>query len=196
MCVLLVLLICSVLWNGGKGLNGHKEKSVVPDTVRVTVVDTIPYYKPVPKATLSLGNITAKLPVSVPKLPENVPNIQDSTHIPSKSVPYIDNETNSHTKEDCKKQYENTVPDSIDVQIPITQTKYEGDTYTAYVSGYNASLDSLILRMPHETMTITKRPKPKRWSIGIQVGYGMTWGGTPQFAPYVGVGISCNLFSF
>lgn len=196
MCVLLVLLICSILWNGGKGLNGHKETSAVPDTVRVMVYDTIPYYKPVPKTTLSLGNITAKLPVSVPKLPENVPNVQDSTHISAKSVPDIDKETNSSAKGDCEKQNENTVPDSIDVQIPITQTKYEGDTYTAYVSGYNASLDSLILRMPHETMTITKRPKPKRWSIGIQVGYGMTLRGTPQFAPYIGVGVSCNLFSF
>lgn len=194
--MLLVLLICSVLWNGGKGLNGQKEKSAVPDTVRVMVYDTISYYKPVPKETLPLGNTTAKLPVSVPQLPESVPDIQDNTHIPSKSVPNIDNETSSNTKEDCKKQYENTVPDSIDVQIPITQTKYEGDTYTAYVSGYNASLDSLILCMPHETMTITKRTKPKRWSIGIQVGYGMTLRGTPQFAPYIGVGVSYNLFSF
>ena len=37
--------------------------------------------------------------------------------------------------------------DSVEVQVPITQTKYEGDTYTAYVSGYNASLDLSLIHI-------------------------------------------------
>lgn len=88
--------------------------------------------------------------------------------------------------------------DSTDVVIPITQTVYEDSTYTAYVSGYRACLDSMIVRMPREVTTVTKThyQKPKRWSIGIQVGYGMTLNGTPQIAPYVGIGVSYNLFSF
>ena len=165
------------------------------DTIKTTFVDTIPYYKPVPKEEKSLGNITAKLPVSVPKLPENVQkfpesgkNLQDSVQNFGKSVP------DDHFED----MGEKVTPDSADVVVPITQTVYEDSTYTAYVSGYRASLDSLIFRMPREVTTITNThyQKPKRWSIGIQVGYGMTLKGTPQFAPYVGIGVSYNLFSF
>ena len=165
------------------------------DTIRTTFVDTIPYYKPVPKEEKPLGNITAKLPVSVPKLPENVQkfpesgkNLQDSVQNFGKSVP------DDHFED----MGEMVTPDSADVVVPITQTVYEDSTYTAYVSGYRASLDSLIFRMPREVTTITNThyQKPKRWSIGIQVGYGMTLKGTPQFAPYVGIGVSYNLFSF
>lgn len=202
MGVLSVLLIGSVLWNGGRGIIGDKSGTPVPDTMRVTIFDTIAYHQPVPKEEKPLGSITAKLPVSVPKLPESVQKfpekpqiLQDSVQNFCKSVP-DDEEVNFLNKDHFEDMGEKISADSVEVQVPITQTKYEGDTYTAYVSGYNASLDSLILRMPHETMTITKRPKPKRWSIGIQVGYGMTLGGTPQFGPYVGVGISYNLFSF
>lgn len=172
-----------------------KEQEPYRDTVRTTFVDTIPYYKPVPKEEKPLGNITAKLPVSVPKLPENVQkfpesgkNLQDSVLNFGKSVP------DDHFED----MDEKVTPDSADVVVPITQTIYEDSTYTAYVSGYNASLDSLIFRMPREVTTITNThyQKPKRWSIGIQVGYGMTLKGTPQFAPYVGIGVSYNLFSF
>ena len=165
------------------------------DTIKTTFVDTIPYYKPVPKEEKPLGNITAKLPVSVPKLPENVQkfpesgkNLQDSVQNFGKNVP------DDHFED----MGEKVTPDSADVVVPITQTVYEDSTYTAYVSGYRASLDSLIFRMPREVTTITNThyQKPKRWSIGIQVGYGMTLKGTPQFAPYVGIGVSYNLFSF
>lgn len=165
------------------------------DTIKTTFVDTIPYYKPVPKEEKPLGNITAKLPVSVPKLPESVrkfpesdKKLQDSVQNFGKSVP----------EDHFEDMGEKVTPDSAEVIVPITQTVYEDSTYTAYVSGYRASLDSLIFRMPRELTTITNThyQKPKRWSVGIQVGYGMTLKGTPQFAPYVGIGVSYNLFSF
>ena len=165
------------------------------DTIKTTFVDTIPYYKPVPKEEKPLGNITAKLPVSVPKLPESVQKfpesdkkLQDSVQNFGKSVP----------EDHFEDMGEKVTPDSAEVIVPITQTVYEDSTYTAYVSGYRASLDSLIFRMPREVTTITNThyQKPKRWSVGIQGGYGMTLKGTPQFAPYVGIGVSYNLFSF
>ena len=165
------------------------------DTIKTTFVDTIPYYKPVPKEEKPLGDITAKLPVSVPKLPESVQKfpesdkkLQDSVQNFGKSVP----------EDHFEDMGEKVTPDSAEVIVPITQTVYEDSTYTAYVSGYRASLDSLIFRMPREVTTITNThyQKPKRWSVGIQVGYGMTLKGTPQFAPYVGIGVSYNLFSF
>ena len=165
------------------------------DTIKTTFVDTIPYYKPVPKEEKPLGNITAKLPVSVPKLPESVQKFPESD---KKLQDSIQNFGKSVPEDHFEDMGEKVTPDSAEVIVPITQTVYEDSTYTAYVSGYRASLDSLIFRMPREVTTITNThyQKPKRWSVGIQVGYGMTLKGTPQFAPYVGIGVSYNLFSF
>ena len=195
----IALLLFLAVFVASLCLNVHhctmREQEPYRDTIRTTFVDTIPYYKPVPKEEKPLGNITAKLPVSVPKLPENVQkfpesgkNLQDSVQNFGKSVP----------EDHFEDLGEKVTPDSADVVVPITQTVYEDSTYTAYVSGYRASLDSLIFRMPREVTTITNThyQKPKRWSIGIQVGYGMTLKGTPQFSPYVGIGVSYNLFSF
>ena len=189
----LTLFLASLLLNVHHYTGGTTEP--YRDTIKTTFVDTIPYYKPVPKEEKPLGNITAKLPVSVPKLPESVQKfpesdkkLQDSVQNFGKSVP----------EDHFEDMGEKVTPDSAEVIVPITQTVYEDSTYTAYVSGYRASLDSLIFRMPREVTTITNThyQKPKRWSVGIQVGYGMTLKGTPQFAPYVGIGVSYNLFSF
>ena len=191
LCLFLALFVASLLLNVHHYTGGTAEP--YRDTIRTTFVDTIPYYKPVPKEEKPLGNITAKLPVSVPKLPENVQkfpesgkNLQDSVKNFGKSVP----------EDHFEDKGEMVTPDSAEVVVPITQTVYEDSIYTAYVSGYRASLDSLIFRMPREVVTVKEYSKPKRWSVGVQVGYGVTLKGTPQFAPYVGVGVSYNLFSF
>ena len=193
LCLFLAVFVASLLLNVHHYTGGTAEP--YRDTIRTTFVDTIPYYKPVPKEEKPLGNITAKLPVSVPKLPESVQKfpesdkkLQDSVQNFGKSVP----------EDHFEDMGEKVTPDSAEVIVPITQTVYEDSTYTAYVSGYRASLDSLIFRMPREVTTITNThyQKPKRWSVGVQVGYGVTLKGTPQFAPYVGVGVSYNLFSF
>ena len=141
-------------------------------TDTLTVFDTIPYYKPVPRDSVVIRYITEKLPVTVPKTPESVPNSQDSVENFGKTVP----------------------EDSVTVQIPITQKRYETDTYRAYVSGYRPTLDSLFITQP--TKVVSVREKPKRWSVSIQAGYGVTLTQTPQFAPYIGIGVSYSLFSF
>ncbi len=83
--------------------------------------------------------------------------------------------------------------DSVAVSIPITQTRYETEDYRAYVSGYNARLDSLFVTSKSTVVRIRDLVKPKRFSVGLQAGYGMTPKG---FQPYVGLGVSVNLFSF
>ena len=86
--------------------------------------------------------------------------------------------------------------DSVRVEIPITQKVYEDSTYKAYVSGFKPNLDSIFVYPKTEVQTIKIKTKPKRWGIGVQVGYGLTLTGSPKFAPYVGVGISYNIFNF
>lgn len=86
--------------------------------------------------------------------------------------------------------------DSMAVSIPITQKRYADSTYTAWVSGYHAALDSIVVYLPQKTTTITKivTQKPKRWGIGLSAGYGIT--PTEGFQPYIGIGVHYNMLSF
>lgn len=82
--------------------------------------------------------------------------------------------------------------------ILITQRVYQDSNYTAYVSGYMPSLDSIAVynRTIYRDITTTitpPKPRPKRWGLGIQAGYGV---GTNGVQPYVGVGLSYNVFVF
>jgi hypothetical protein len=79
--------------------------------------------------------------------------------------------------------------DSAIVVVPITSTRYEDSTLVAWVSGYDARLDSIRVIVP--TVTVTKtRPAP-RWSVGVTTGVGVTPKG---IQPYVGVGVSWRLW--
>lgn len=134
------------------------KKLPINDTTRITVFDTIPYYKPVPKDST-----------------KQTPDVADTTKPPNKDK------------------------DSVEVEIPITQKMYETDTYRAYVSGFHPQLDSLILFAGRDIMTVTgnyPKPKKKKFSISLQVGYGITLRETPQFSPCLSVGLSYNLFDF
>lgn len=83
------------------------------------------------------------------------------------------------------------VLDSTDVIIPIQQTEYVTDTFRAWVSGYQAKLDSIHLYMPAKVITIHERQKMKRWTIGIHTGYGISPKG---FVPYIGLGFTYRVF--
>lgn len=81
----------------------------------------------------------------------------------------------------------------ISAPIPITQMRYTDSTYTAWVSGYSPSLDSIYVYPKREIITTTIRPKPKRWGVGVHGGVGITPKG---LQPYIGVGISYNILTF
>lgn len=69
-----------------------------------------------------------------------------------------------------------TVHDSIEVPLPIIQKRYDDSLYTAWVSGYRPSLDSISLHQPEIVTTITEtivKPSP-RWSVGLSVGPGIS----------------------
>ncbi|MDO4165551.1 MAG: hypothetical protein Q4D56_14395 [Bacteroides sp.] len=156
--IAVVLLIALLVVSAGFNVHLMKRpKEAYVDTVRTTYVDTIAYYKPIPKDSFVVRYVLRELPTA------------DS----------VDGGV-----------------DSVKVVVPITQKRYEDSTYTAYVSGYMSSLDSFKLYPRREVTTITRRTATKRWSIGVQAGYGMQFGGTLRFAPYVGIGLTYNLFSF
>lgn len=79
-----------------------------------------------------------------------------------------------------------------EVMIPITQKEYRDSDYTAYVSGFHAKLDSIEVRTKEVTYTKTET-KFRRWNIGLTGGYGYGFR-SKQFEPFVGIGITLNIF--
>lgn len=82
--------------------------------------------------------------------------------------------------------------DTAVVALPIESREFCGDDYRAWVSGWQPSLDSLVITrtLARTEYTVSPTAKPRRWSVGLQAGVGMTPGGVQ---PYVGVGLSYRL---
>lgn len=76
--------------------------------------------------------------------------------------------------------------DTVQVRLPIESKHYEGESYDAWVSGYEPSLDSIKV---YNREVIVKQ-KHSRWSVGMQGGVGITPKGVQ---PYVGIGIGYRL---
>ena len=93
------------------------------------------------------------------------------------------------------------VRDSIPVYLPIEVKVYEDSTYRAEVSGVFPSLDKI--EVYQRTQVVTREierdvliPVRQRWGIGIQAGYGVSFGSSPCAAPYIGVGLTYNIISW
>lgn len=84
--------------------------------------------------------------------------------------------------------------DSAAVIIPIVQKKYEGDEYTAWVSGYEPHLDSIKIfrRTDIVTNTLYIAKKRRRWGCVVGVGAGVNVKGEIQ--PTLGVTFGYRLF--
>lgn len=83
--------------------------------------------------------------------------------------------------------------DSVRVQIPITQKVYSTPDYRAYVSGYRASLDSLLIFNKHYVLQPKQPDKESRW--GLSVGAGAAW--TPEgVQPVIFLGVSYTFKRF
>ena len=141
------------------------------ETDTITIYDTIPYIEPAPVHSQQVGSKKVTIPTSyIDRGIENLPDIRaDTAELTSADV-------------------EVTTPDSLTLQLPITQNVYEGEDYKAYVSGVYPSLDSLFVYPRREIVTI-KKP-PKRWHIGPTVGFGYTPHG---FEPFIGISLSYSI---
>ena len=75
--------------------------------------------------------------------------------------------------------------------------EYKDSTYYARISGINAYLEEIKVFPRTTTQYITNTEKvyiqPRKWGIGIQVGYGA---GKNGIQPYVGVGIQYDFLRF
>lgn len=82
------------------------------------------------------------------------------------------------------------LPDSCNVVIPITQKTYHSDDYTAWISGYEPSLDSI--KVYRHTEIITMDKKRRRWGCVAGIGAGITTHG--DLLPMIGVTFGYRLY--
>ena len=89
--------------------------------------------------------------------------------------------------------------DTVLVHLPIEQRQYSDPRYTAWVSGYRPQLDSIQIyqRSGDITKEVNAITKSKRWGIGLQAGYGVSFSNKQiKATPYIGIGISYNILTW
>ena len=167
-CLMVSLMVNCWQYREAKGRTDRTE--IVIDTVYNERTDTAPKQR---SETLT-GVISVpvrKISDSGEKISENAGSVSDST--------------------------DNALEIAGDsVRIPITQKVYEDSLYTAYVSGYHQSLDSITIRERTVMKTVTNyttETEFRRWNIGLTAGYG--YGVRNRNLDFfIGVGLTYNLF--
>lgn len=137
------------------------------DTVRL--VDTLRYVSPAPVRDTIIKYVHVRLP-STPPAPDNPGNSAESAEKAAAGT------------------------DTAAVIIPITSRTYSTPEFTATVSGYQPSLDSIAIHAPRTI--ITNNPpaaKSKPWGIGIAAGIGAGRGG---ITPFIGITLQYSLIRF
>ena len=154
-----------------------------PDTVRL--VDTLRYVSPAPVRDTIIRYV--RVPVELPR-PDNPANPYNP-EIPGNSA-----ESAEEADTDTMRAMGDIADTAAAVLLPITQRTYTAPEYTAYVSGYMPSLDSITIHAPRTI--ITNNPpavKSKPWSIGIAAGIGAGRGG---ITPFIGITLQYSLIRF
>lgn len=178
--LLLVLSWLSFFFLGYKIGNKSEKRTVKIDTTYVEVN----HIAPTPSAEKNVGVISVpfKIPTANPQEPA----------IPRTEIDVI----NPATLDSLFRATRDTTisVDTVrkEVMIPITQKEYRDSDYTAYVSGYKARLDSIKVISKVVTKNVVE-PKFRKWNVGLTGGYGYGFM-SRKFEPFVGIGITLNLF--
>ena len=151
----------------------------VGDTVRVTVYDTLTVVQPAPAVVAQLPDVVKRLPRWTP--PANKNAQRDSALTAAVRISRINS------------AYLDTVADSVAVIVPMERKEYtDSSTYRAVISGAWVALDTVEVYPRREIVTVRQPPDNRRWGVSLMAGYG--WAG--KWTPFVGVGVSYNLFRF
>ena len=217
-------MLCGLLAGYGigytKGRNSFISGSVVSDTIRDTVRVVVP------RATDSIRTRTIRVPVVIPMTePEEpmVPKAMIKVFEPDSlfgehGASAVQMPTQPSAKEgdggddggenggdgyEARKRGKSGRNDTVWINLPRTQKRYEDSTYTAWVSGYEARLDSIHVYRRTVTRTLVVKDaalKGGAWNwlhehfgAGIMggAGYGLT---TRKPDVFVGVGGWIRIF--
>lgn len=127
------------------------------DRDTVVVYDTIPHYYPVPKDSAVVRYITRVLP-SVRDGIAQYSNGADTVYHVIEANNMVE-----HFADTSK---------MIPVEIPITSKHYNTPEYDAWVSGYEANLDSIKVyrRTEYITERVTVSKRPNKWELDAVAG--------------------------
>lgn len=148
------------------------------DTVTIVIRDTVTIVKPQPSEVTQLPSAVVRLPLWRSQNPERR-TASDSLCSPNADCEQID-----HFPDSAK---------MVDVVLPIERKVYEDSTYRAVISGAFAALDSITVYPRREVQRITISNRPRRWGLGVSVGYGITRNGVE---PFLGISIHYNFWSW
>ena len=155
------------------GFNIHYRK-VINEIPTESYIDTIPFYKPIPKDSIVIRYITKTLPVA--------PKNEEKTAVKDTAATLLA----------IADTYSNQASiDSVDVAIPVTQKYYKEDEYEAWISGYMPSLDSINIYAPTKVINHYEKTPLVDVSIGLQGGIG--WIGGNNYRPYIGIGVQIGI---
>ena len=163
----------------GRATATHPDDGHIVSTDTVTRYDTLMVKSPIARDSIVVKYITKTLPSSKQK----------------KNDTFLAENYAQNNGENIPPQGLSDERDSIAVEIPITQKRYEGENYSAWVSGYEPRLDSISVRERTHVVTIKASKPPNRWHIGVQCGAGFALK-SRQIEPFIGVGITYSLISF
>lgn len=179
---------------------------VTSETVRdtITYVDTIAYYQPVLRDSTVLRYVMRVLPL---KGRDNITTNKTDTFLGEKyaqnngeNIRIMRNSATLGQKESelsllSLNRSVGVDSDSAAVVIPITQKRYEGNDYRAYVSGYEPRLDSIFVFPKTSVVHERSYKPPNKWHIGITGGFGYGLRSN-RAEPSIGIGITYSIFSF
>lgn len=185
-----LVLVCNSLWEE----NQRRGVVSVIDTDSMYVAPTASESKGVGKWTVSVP----KIGVGVPKMEINVPKSARNVLEREIFVPEGETDTEAQDTTDAVEAISiREEGDSIKVEIPVTQKVYRDSSYTAWVSGYRASLDSIKVR--ERTVIIAEKGekrKPKV-TVGLTGGAGLVGlRGETGLGWFVGLGVTVPLWGW
>lgn len=134
-------------------------ESVTRDTT--TTIDTIPDIAPTPKDSTPVRTIIRWLPMKLPKASGNKESVDNPYPASTDTISQWQLFGNSEHPQD-----------SALVEIPITSKHYQSPEYDAWVSGYEASLDSIKVYQKETLITervVVSKP-PNRLSLDVEAG--------------------------
>lgn len=95
------------------------------------------------------------------------------------------------------------IHDTTYIAMEVEQKVYADSNYRAVVSGIRPSLDEISVfpetKIVTQTVTVYEPKKPTRFGLGVQAGFGGTYGLVNKkvdVGPYLGIGLSYNFVRF
>ena len=165
----LVLALFATFWFVVGGLcgffaaKGIYDQPIVESVTRdtTTTIDTIPDIAPEPKDSTPVRTVIRWLPMKLPKKSGNKESVDNPYPASTDTISQWQLFGNSEHPQD-----------SALVEIPITSKHYSSEQYDAWISGYEASLDSIKVYSKETLITeriVTSKP-PNRLSLDVEAG--------------------------